>query len=103
MANRKSFNTLRNNLSPESRSRVKAKVRAMQVEMLLSELRKHAQLTQAEVAEALGVKQPTLSQIESQEDMQISTLARLVHALGGELDIAVEMPGLGRVRLTQFA
>src|SRR5258707_12846620 len=102
MAGHKSFDTLRNKFSPERRARINAKVRQMQAEMLLSELRKHAQLTQTEVAKALGIKQSTLSQTEAQDDMQISTLARLVHALGGELDIAVQMPGLGRVRLTQF-
>ena len=32
-----------------------AKVREMQAEMLLSELRKHAELTQVQVAEALGI------------------------------------------------
>ena len=102
MAGHKSFDTIRNKLSPESRARINAKTRQLQAEMLLSELRKHAQLTQVQVAEALGIKQSSLSQIEAQDDMQISTLARLVRALGGELDIAVEMPGLGRVRLTQF-
>jgi hypothetical protein len=34
-------------------------------------------LTQEEVAQSLGIKQPTLSRLESQEDMQVSTLRRL--------------------------
>lgn len=35
----------------------------------------------------MGVSQSALSQFESLDDMQISTLRRLVNALGGELDI----------------
>jgi Holliday junction resolvase-like predicted endonuclease len=35
----------------------------------------------------MGVSQSALSQMESQGDLQLSTLRRLVTALGGELDI----------------
>ena len=55
--------------------------------MLLSEVRKRRGLTQAAVAKALGVTQSALSQVESQPDMHLSTLRRLVRALGGELDV----------------
>jgi transcriptional regulator with XRE-family HTH domain len=58
-------------------------------------------LTQAQVAQSLGVKQPTLSQLESQDDMQISTLRRIVEALGGELEIIATLP-TGRIALSQF-
>lgn len=103
MAGHKSFNVLREKMSPERRARVAAQVRQMQAEMLLSELRKHAEMTQSEVAAALGIKQPEISRLEGEDDMQVSTLSRLVRALGGELEIAVKLPGLGRVRLTQFS
>jgi hypothetical protein len=33
--------------------------------------------------------------------MQISTLRRLIHALGGELEIVIHLPG-GDIRLRQF-
>ena len=48
--------------------------------MLLAEIRQAAGMTQEEVAASLGIKQPTLSRIESQDDMQVSTLQRLVEA-----------------------
>ena len=54
--------------------------------MLLAEIRQTEGLTQEELAAALGIKQPTLSRLESQHDMQISTLQRLVQALRGELE-----------------
>jgi hypothetical protein len=43
--------------------------------------------TRTAVARAMGVSQSALSQLESQDDLQLSTLRRLVHALGGELDL----------------
>jgi predicted XRE-type DNA-binding protein len=59
-------------------------------------------MTQMEVAKALGIQQPQVSRLETESDMQISTLSRLVRALGGELEVFVSLPKLGRVRLTQF-
>ena len=68
---------------------------------MLSELRKLAGKSQREVAAALGMKQPSLSKLESQSDMQISTLKRIVTALGGELDVIARFPK-GAVRIDQF-
>jgi transcriptional regulator with XRE-family HTH domain len=55
--------------------------------MLVSELRKQLGFTQTELADSMGVTQSALSQIESRDDIQLSTLRRLVYALGGELDL----------------
>ena len=53
------------------------------------------------MAAKLGIKQPTLSRLESQDDMQISTLRRLIEALGGKLEIVAHLPK-GDIRITQF-
>ena len=95
------FAELEAKMTPERRARVKARAQEMMAEIFLKELRRLARLTQAELAEALGVKQPTLSRMESQTDMQISTLNRLVHALGGELEIVAKLPQ-GNFKLSQF-
>ncbi len=95
------FNELRDKMSPERRGRVEAQAREMMVEMLLAEIRKEAGLTQIDLAEALGIKQPSLSKLESQDDMQISTLRRIIKALGGELELVAKMPR-GTIRLRQF-
>jgi transcriptional regulator with XRE-family HTH domain len=95
------FSELEEKMSPEARARVEARVKEAMAEMLIAELRKHVGLTQEQLAELLGIKQPTLSRLESQDDMQIGTLRRLVRALGGELEIIVHLPG-GDVRLSQF-
>jgi DNA-binding XRE family transcriptional regulator len=63
-----------------------AATRKMQA-MLLAEVRKQLGFTQTAVAKAMGVSQSALSQLESQDDLQLSTLRRLIKALGGELDI----------------
>ena len=95
------FSELRGKMSPERRARVDAQAREMMVEMLLAEIRKEAGLTQADLAEALGIKQPSLSKLEAQDDMQISTLRRIIKALGGELELVAKMPR-GTIRLGQF-
>jgi predicted XRE-type DNA-binding protein len=102
MAGHKSFNVLRDKMPQESRPLIDAKVRELKAEMLLSELRKLSELTQVEVAQALGISQPEVSRLEGEQDMQISTLAKLVSALGGELEISVKLPG-GKVKLAQFS
>ncbi len=102
MAGHKSAKVLFEKLSPERRAGIDAKVREANAEMLLAELRKHADMTQTDVANALGIRQPQVSRMESDDDMQISSLSRLVRALGGELEVIVSLPTLGRVRLTQF-
>ena len=51
----------------------------------LAELRRLAELTQGQVAEALNVKQPTIHQIEKRTDLYLSTLRCFVEAAGGEL------------------
>ena len=97
----RNFKELEARMRPESLARARARAKDMLAEMLLSEIRKAAGMTQEELAAALGIKQPTLSQLESQQDMQISTLQRLVRALGGELEIIAHLPG-GTVRIKQF-
>lgn len=69
--------------------------------MRVHEIRSLRGLTQAQVAESLGVNQTGVSKIEQRDDILVSTLARLVEALGGELQIHARFPG-GGVRITQF-
>ncbi|MCI5150781.1 helix-turn-helix transcriptional regulator [Desulfobulbus sp. US1] len=97
-----SIQKLRERMTPEARRRATLKAREMIAEMLISEIRREAGFTQEQVAELLGIRQPSLSKLESQDDMQISTLRRIVNALGGELEIIAHMP-TGDIRIRQFA
>lgn len=58
----------------------------------LAEIRRRRSLTQSEVATAMGVQQPRISQIE-RGDLDVAELATLkayVAALGGELQIVAD-------------
>ncbi|MCC6679479.1 MAG: XRE family transcriptional regulator [Phycisphaeraceae bacterium] len=97
------FKTLRNRMSPERQARSEAMARKMMADMLLAEIRKQTGLTQVDLAQRLGITQPSLSKLEAQDDMQISTLRRIVEALDGELELTAKLPGGKRVSISQFA
>jgi plasmid maintenance system antidote protein VapI len=85
------------------RTRAKAARRAQELlgELLLSEIRQLSGKSQRQVADALGMKQPSLSKLERQSDMQVSTLRKIVRALGGELEVLAKFPK-GTVKIDQF-
>lgn len=102
MASRK-FEELEAKMPQEARQRAAELTRQMNMEILLEEVRQQAEMTQAELAQAMGISQPNVSKLEGEDDMRISTLRRIVKALGGTLRISVEVPGKGEFTLTQFA
>jgi predicted XRE-type DNA-binding protein len=53
--------------------------------MTLAELRKVRKISQATVAEALGIGQMQISRLERRKDPRLSTMARTVAAMGGHL------------------
>jgi len=75
-----------------TRERAGRRSRELFAELLLSEVRRLAGKSQRELAKTLGIKQPSLSKLESQDDMQLSTLRRIVEALGGELRVLARFP-----------
>jgi transcriptional regulator with XRE-family HTH domain len=85
------------------KTREKAARRAQELlgELLLSEVRQLTGKSQRQVASTLGIKQPSLSKLEKQKDMQISTLQKIVKALGGELQVLAKFPK-GTVKIDQF-
>ena len=98
----KSFDLLvRRTTSKQTRQRAAQRTEELLGQMLLSELRKLAGKSQRQLARDLGMKQPSLSKLEKQTDMQISTLNRIVTALGGKLEVTALFPQ-GRVRFEQF-
>ena len=88
-------------MSPDRRRRNDEAVREDLRLMLLEELRKAEFLSQAALARRMGVSQPAIAQLESQDDVQVSTLQRLVEALGGVLEITAKLPS-GSYRIGQF-
>ena len=87
--------TLKEILSQEKPEVVK-KAKAMASEMLLNihlaELREKVQLTQSDVAAAMGVKQPTIAGMEKDgQDIKLSTLKKYIEAAGCKLSLDIEM------------
>jgi transcriptional regulator with XRE-family HTH domain len=97
----KSFKELKEKMSPERREKIEDRAQAMLIGMALQELRQARQLTQQELANVLNVNQAALSKMENQADMRISTLRKLLTAMGGNLKIIAEFPE-GEVVIDQF-
>jgi transcriptional regulator with XRE-family HTH domain len=87
---------------PKARAeRIKAQAAELHREVEgLKALRQLAQRSQEQIAQSLGVKQPSVLKIERQTDLYLSTLRRFVEAAGGTLELRVELPGQGVIRLT---
>jgi transcriptional regulator with XRE-family HTH domain len=81
------------------RASLEAEVRAYK----LAEIRKHLDVTQQAIANALGVSQSRISQIERQEldDTVLSTLAAYVEALGGHVSVIADF-GTEQVLLSRI-
>jgi len=65
----------------------------IKLDIHLAELRERVQKTQSEMAQALGVKQPTVAGMEKPgRDIKLSTLKRYIEAAGGRLQLNIELP-----------
>ena len=79
--------------SPDSQPRIAAKAAEIRQSVALNLLREELQMSQTEMAAAMGVKQPTIAKMEQADnDPRLSTLKRYIAALGGELSINVTLP-----------
>jgi transcriptional regulator with XRE-family HTH domain len=88
--------------SPESRARIKALADRYKSEMALDELRVAHQMTQQNLADLMGMNQASLSKMERQTDMYISSLRSIIRAMGGYLLLEAVFPD-GRVAIKQFS
>jgi hypothetical protein len=90
-------------LPPERRKRVEARYEELKQEVEgLRELREIAGKAQLDVVAALHIRQPSVSKIEKQADMYLSTLRHYIEAIGGELELMVKLPKRPVIRLHQL-
>nr|WP_062493525.1 XRE family transcriptional regulator [Gluconobacter potus] len=90
-------------LPPEEQTVIDASCQDMkQTVEGLRELRQIAGKAQAEIASTLNIKQPSVSQLEQQTDMYLSTLRSYVAAVGGELQLMVKLPQRPALRIHQL-
>src|ERR1700737_1138238 len=96
----RTLNEMLDALPKQRRERVNARYRELKDDVEgLRELRKVAGKAQADIAAALKIKQQSISKIEKQTDMYLSTLRSYVEAIGGELDLVVRLPARRAMRL----
>lgn len=69
--------------------------------VLLAQLREMLNVSQEVLADRLGMYQSTISKMERRSDMLVSTLRKVVAALGGRLEIRAVFPD-NDIRITQF-
>lgn len=95
------FRELIESMPAQRQKRIAKRVRESLASMPLEEIRKARQMTQARLAETLGVNQGEISKIEHRTDIYISTLAGYVEALGGKLEIRAIFPDR-EMQISQF-
>jgi predicted XRE-type DNA-binding protein len=76
----------------EGRARVAEYRRLMDAIVSLHRLREQRGLNQVDVAKAIEVTQGNVSRVENASDLYVSTLARYVEALGGQLQLNAVFP-----------
>ena len=88
-------------LPKERQKRIEARAAELRREVEgLKVLRKLTRRSQEQIAQSLGIKQPSAVKIERQTDLYLSTLRQFVEAAGGKLELCVELPGTGAFSLT---
>ena len=96
----RSLNEIISELPPERQADIEARYQDLKQEVEgLRELRQITGKAQAEIATALNIKQPSVSKIEKQADMYLSTLRSYVEAVGGKLELTVKLPAHPALRL----
>jgi len=86
------WKSLKHKASPTKRAAVKKEALAELERIGFGKLRQAREQTQVAVAEKLGIPQGSVSRLERQQDMLLSTLGEYVEALGGRLEMRVVFP-----------
>jgi predicted transcriptional regulator len=57
--------------------------------MTLGELREHFDIRQGDMAETMGMRQPSLCKLERRSNVQVASIKKFAEALEGELEVSV--------------
>ncbi len=84
---------LRAETAPEVLAEADVLYQELLLEYSLAKLREKVNKTQQEMADSLGIKQPTLAGMEKKgNDIKLSSLKRYVEAAGCKLNLDIELP-----------
>lgn len=92
MSGHRPWKEIRRTRTPEEEAHLAARVAAVRAALDLATLLQARGATQRDFAQAMGVSQAHISQVETKEDVYLSTLKRYVGALGGTLRFEVIFP-----------
>ena len=91
------------NLPAERRQRIEAETQKRVAEiMTLKKLREAHGMTQTQIGDLMGYKQPTIAQMEKRADLLLSTLRSYVGAMGGDLKLVATFPDHEPVEVEAF-
>jgi predicted transcriptional regulator len=100
--NRTKWKDIRPNVGPVAEERIKRERGEILLDMNLREIREHvSDLTQTDIGELLEVSQAAVSQLERRQDAAVSSIARFIATLGGQLELVAVFPNQ-QIRVTQF-
>ncbi|MCW9715674.1 MULTISPECIES: helix-turn-helix domain-containing protein [Avibacterium] len=87
------FQDLMAELSEDEKAVVKKMSEEMRMELQLYRIREELEISQQEIAEALNIKQPSVAALEKRgNDIRLSSVKRYVEAMGGALNLSVQLP-----------
>ncbi len=99
----RTYQQIKQEFSPEMQSEISAGTDRIPAKLsIISAVRQAAGLTQEELADLLEVRQSYLSQVESRENITLSTLISTIAAMGGSIDLTVHCPEKPSVQFSQI-
>jgi len=97
------FKDFYKDIPEERKSKIENRVEKELRSIQLSEVRNLVEMTQKDLAQKIDVSQAAISKMENQKDLNVSTLRKLIEAVGGKLDVIVRLPDKPAVRLETFS
>jgi DNA-binding XRE family transcriptional regulator len=95
------FSELRKIMPAADQKEARRRADVILAELPLDELRQALDFTQQQLAASMKINQSSISKIEHQTDIFVSTLRKFVEAMGGDLEIRANLPS-GTVLITSF-
>lgn len=88
----KSFKLLRERMTLEQQAESATRSQIHLSYLALQELRESLNITPEEFTKQLGMGESVISNLEEEENIELATLSRYIHALGGKLKIVASFP-----------
>jgi transcriptional regulator with XRE-family HTH domain len=99
----RTYRQIRSDFTPEMHHEIREGAERIRTGLkILSSVRQAAGLTQEELADLLDVRQSYISQVESRENITLSTLVGVIAAMGGSIDLTVHFPDKPALQYTQI-